>query len=68
VNITSTEYSPGMLVEVRTRYLSNWSPGFEVVSVEGDRVGLCRQSDRVILPVTVAVDDVRPTPSLPEHP
>jgi hypothetical protein len=61
VDFTSVaEYAPGMPVEVRTRYLSNWTSGFEVVSIDGDRVGLRRQSDQVILPVTIAVDDVRP--------
>ena len=59
-------YAPGTPVEVRTRYLSNWTSGFEVVSVNGNRVGLRRRSDRVILPVTIAVDDVRPCPSAHE--
>ena len=53
-------YTPGMPVEVRTRFLSSWTAGFEVASVEGDRIGLRRQSDRAILPVTIGVDDVRP--------
>ena len=61
-------YAPGTPVEVRTRYLSSWTSGFEVVSVNGDRVGLRRQSDSVILPVTVAADDVRPCRSAPEQP
>ena len=60
-------YTPGMPVEVRTRYLSNWSSGFEVVSVDGDHIGVRRLSDSVILPVTIAVDDVRPCESEPEH-
>jgi len=62
------EYAPGTPVEVRTRYLSSWSSGFEVVSVDGDQVGLRRQSDSVILPVTIGVDDVRPCESEHEHP
>jgi hypothetical protein len=65
--ISIAGYTPGMPVEVRTRYLSNWSPGFEVVSVDGDHVGVRRQSDSEILPVTIAVDDVRPCESEPEH-
>jgi hypothetical protein len=69
VDFTSVaEYPPGTPVEVRTRYLSNWTAGFEVVSVNGDQVGLRRQSDSVILPVTVAVNDVRPRRSAPEQP
>jgi len=56
-----------MPVEVRTRYLSSWSSGFEVASVDGDHVGVRRLSDSVILPVTIAVDDVRPCESEPEH-
>jgi hypothetical protein len=62
-----TDYAPGTPVEVRTRYLSNWTSGFEVVSMQGDQVGLRRQSDSVILPVTVAANDVRPRRSVPEE-
>ena len=51
--------SPGTEVEVRTHFLSSWAPGFEVVSVDGDEVGLRRRSDGELLPVTVPVDDVR---------
>ena len=59
------EYAPGTEVEVRTRYLSSWAPGFEVASVsrDGDQVGVRRRSDGVVLPVTVAVDDIRPCQS-----
>jgi hypothetical protein len=53
-------YQPGMPVEVRTRYLSSWTTGFEVISVDGDQVELRRQSDHATLPATVAADDVRP--------
>ena len=63
-----TEYAPGTAVEVRTRYLSSWAPGFEVASVNGDRVGVRRQSDGVVLPVTVKVDDIRLRPSDHEQP
>jgi len=69
VDVTSVaNYAPGTPVEVRTRYLSNWTSGFEVVSIDGDQVGLRRQSDSVILPVTVAANDVRPRRSAPEQP
>jgi len=57
-----------MPVEVRTRYLSNWSSGFEVVSVNGNKVGVRRRSDRAILPVPIAVNDVRPCRPDHEHP
>ena len=50
---------PGTRVEVRTRYLSNWAAGFEVLEVDGDRVRLRRRSDGVVLPVPVPSDDVR---------
>lgn len=63
-----TEYAPGTRVEVRTRYLSSWAPGFEVASVSGDHVGVRRRSDGVVLPVAVAVDDIRPCQSHDEHP
>ena len=67
--VTSTiEYAPGTAVEVRTRYLSSWAPGFEVAEVFGDRVGVRRQSDGVVLPVRLKVDDIRRSPSDHEHP
>ena len=50
---------PGVPVEVRTRYLSNWAAGFEVSRVDGDQVSVRRRSDGVVLPVPVAYDDVR---------
>jgi hypothetical protein len=62
-----TEYAPGTEVEVRTRYLSSWAPGFEVASVSGDQVGVRRRSDGVVLPVTMAVDDIRPCHPHDEH-
>ena len=61
-------YAPGMPVEVRTRYLSNWASGFEVVSVNGNKVGVRRRSDRAVLPVPIAVNDVRPCRPDQEHP
>ena len=50
---------PGTQVEVRTRYLSSWAAGFEVLAVDGDRVSVKRRSDGVALPVPVAFEDVR---------
>ena len=59
--ITSNDvYTPGTEVEVRTRYLANWACGFEIASIDGDHVGLRRQSDGVILPVALTADDIRP--------
>jgi hypothetical protein len=52
-------FVPGTEVEVRTRYLESWARGFEVASVEGDRVAIRRRSDGVVLPVTMAGEDVR---------
>ena len=63
-----TEYTPGTAVEVRTRYLSSWAPGFEVAEVFGDRVGVRRQSDGVVLPVTLKVDEIRRRQSNHEYP
>jgi len=51
---------PGTVVEIRTRFLSNWAPGFEIVVVDGDRVAVRRRSDGAVLPVTISLDDVRP--------
>ena len=65
---STTEYAPGTAVEVRTRYLSSWAPGFEVAEVLGDRVGVRRQSDGVVLPVTLKVDEIRRCPSDHAHP
>ena len=49
----------GSEVEVRTRFLSNWVRGFEVVAVQGDQVGVRRRSDGAVLPVTLRSDEVR---------
>lgn len=59
--ITSNDvFTPGTEVDVRTRYLASWASGFEIASIDGDRVGLRRQSDGVILPVALTADDIRP--------
>ena len=50
---------PGVEVDVRTRYLRTWAPGFVVVSVDGDHVRLRRRFDGAALPVTIPVADVR---------
>jgi len=56
---TSAVLVPGTEIEVRTRYLDSWARGFEVASVERGRVTVRRRSDRVVLPVTIAREDVR---------
>jgi len=52
--------APGAAVEIRTRFLANWAPGFEAVVIAGDRVSVRRRSDGEVLPVTISLDDVRP--------
>ena len=54
---------PGTRVEVRSRFESRWSRGFEVVNcddAQGDcRYQLRRRSDGSILPVLFDEDDLR---------
>jgi hypothetical protein len=55
-------FRAGDEVEVRQRYTSDWSRGFEVehdVSDEAPEVWLRRRSDGMCLPTGFAVDDVR---------
>jgi hypothetical protein len=58
---------PGTPVEVRTRYLSNWVAGFEVLTVDGDQVKVRRRSDGAVLPAPVAFEDVRTRVKAVEH-
>jgi hypothetical protein len=51
----------GTRVEVRNRFDSAWSHGFEVARVDRDGYRLRRLSDRAELPVVFRPDDVRPT-------
>jgi hypothetical protein len=46
---------PGTRVEVRSRYRSSWTRGFEVARVEGDAYVVRRVSDGTVLPA--AFDD-----------
>jgi len=56
------QFLAGTEVEVRTRYLSSWTRGFDVVAVDGDdHVRLRRHSDGAPLPMPIKVEDVRPT-------
>ena len=50
---------PGTPIDVRTRYLSSWATGFEVLAVDGDQVRVRRRSDGTALPVPVPYGDVR---------
>jgi hypothetical protein len=58
---SADELPPGTEIEVRTRYLSSWARGFEVVRVDGDRVSVRRRADGVVLPVAIVSDDIRQT-------
>jgi len=53
----------GTEVEVRTRYLSNWTRGFDVIAVDDDdlHVRLRRRSDGAPLPTPISVEHVRPS-------
>ncbi len=54
----------GTRVEVRNRFVSSWSDGFEVARVLGDGYRVRRVSDHVELPATVPPDAVRPKGAL----
>jgi hypothetical protein len=60
---TMSVVKPGTQVEVRSRFESGWSRGFEVVDcdkAQGEpRYQLRRRSDGSILPVTFGADDLR---------
>ena len=51
--------APGAPIDVRTRYLANWSSGFEIISVHDDEVHVRRLSDGGELPLLFSDDDVR---------
>ncbi len=57
--VTAEELAPGAEVEVRTHYQANWARGFEVESVDGDRVHLRRRSDGSLLPAALDRTEVR---------
>ncbi len=60
---TIAEVKPGTHVEVRSRFESRWSRGFEVVECDDAqdqaRYQVRRRSDGSILPVTFTEDDLR---------
>jgi hypothetical protein len=57
--VTIEELAPGAEVEVRTHYQANWARGFEIASVDGDRVRLRRWSDNSLLPTPLDRADIR---------
>jgi hypothetical protein len=66
--VTAEELAPGAEVEVRTHYRANWARGFEIASVDGDRVQLRRRSDGSLLPASLDRADVRRRSSYNESP
>ncbi len=50
---------PGTRVEVRTGFDRSWATGFEVAEVTDRGYRVRRRSDDHILPVAIAVGDVR---------
>ena len=50
---------PGTRVEVRSRFDTRWSRGFEVAEVSVDGYLVRRLSDGAVLPVTFSADEVR---------
>jgi len=57
--VAARDISPGTPVEVRTRFLRTWVQGFEAIAISEDHVRLRRRSDGAVLPVAVALADVR---------
>lgn len=50
---------PGVDVEVRRRYDSEWASGFEIHAWRDDGYLVRRQSDGVVLPKEFSANDVR---------
>ena len=50
---------PGVEVEVRRRYDSEWAPGFSVHDICGSSYVIRRQSDGAVLPGAFSAEDVR---------
>jgi hypothetical protein len=59
--LRTRRFVPGMEVEVRTRYLRNWTAGFDVTRVTEHHVELRRRSDGAVLPLWFLPDDLRPS-------
>ena len=49
----------GSPVEVRNRFCSAWSGGFEVAEATGDRYRVRRRSDRYVLPAEFGPSELR---------
>jgi hypothetical protein len=52
-------FSTGTEVEVLTRYERHWATGFEIASVDDDRIRLRRHSDGAVLPASFRADEIR---------
>ena len=57
--LTDPDLPPGTRVEIRSSLDQRWKQGFEVADVDGDTVRLRRLSDKSVLPVPFAKDEVR---------
>jgi hypothetical protein len=66
--VTTEDLAPGAEVEVRTHFQANWARGFEIASVDGDRVHLRRRSDGSLLPTALDRAEVRRQPARNESP
>jgi len=53
-------FSTGTEVEVLTRYERHWTTGFEIASVDDDRIRVRRHSDCAVLPASFSADEIRP--------
>jgi hypothetical protein len=54
-----TDLVPGVEVEVLTRFRGDWSPGFEIDSIDHDRCWVRRRSDRVLSPAAFPAVQLR---------
>ena len=53
------QLAAGTPVDVCSRYIGTWSPGFEVAEIVGDVYRVRRLSDGSVLPTEFSVNDVR---------
>ena len=50
----------GAAVDVRSRFVGTWSPGFEIAERADDGYLIRRSSDGAVLPDVLAIEEVRP--------
>jgi len=55
----TNDLEPGEKVEVRRRFDARWARGFEIAEVTANGYRVRRLSDREVLPVDFAGEDVR---------